>query len=33
MQKVLIIIHAAPYGSERCLSGLRVAAALAAHAT
>ena len=30
MQKVLIIIHAAPYGSERCLSGLRVAAALAA---
>ena len=33
MQKVLIIIHAAPYGSERCLSGLRVSAALAAHAT
>lgn len=31
MQKILIIIHAAPYGSERCLSGLRVAAALAAH--
>ena len=33
MQKILIIIHAAPYGSERCLSGLRVAAALAAHPT
>lgn len=31
MQKILIIIHAAPYGSERCLSGLRVASALAAH--
>lgn len=30
MQKILIIIHAAPYGSERCLSGLRVATALAA---
>ena len=29
MQKILIIIHAAPYGSERCLSGLRVATALA----
>lgn len=29
MQKVLIIIHAAPYGSERCLSGLRLATALA----
>ena len=33
MQKILIIIHAAPYGSERCISGLRVAAALAAHPT
>jgi len=31
MQKVLIIIHAAPYGSERCLSGLRLATALAGH--
>jgi len=29
MQKTLIIIHAAPYGSERCLSGLRLATALA----
>ncbi len=29
MQKGLIIIHAAPYGSERCLSGLRLATALA----
>ena len=29
MQKILIIIHAAPYGSERCLSGLRLATALA----
>lgn len=29
MQKVLIIIHAPPYGSERCLSGLRLATALA----
>ena len=28
MQKILIIIHAAPYGSERCLSALRVAGAL-----
>ena len=25
MQKILIIIHAPPYGSERCLSALRVA--------
>ena len=33
MQKILIIIHAAPHGSERCLSGLRVATALAPHAT
>lgn len=33
MQKILIILHAAPYGSERCLSGLRVATALAAHPT
>jgi uncharacterized protein involved in oxidation of intracellular sulfur len=30
MQKILVIIHAAPYGSERCLSGLRLATALAA---
>ena len=29
MQNILIIIHAAPYGSERCLSALRVANALA----
>ena len=29
MQTVLIIIHAAPYGSERCLSALRLALALA----
>jgi len=29
MQKILIIIHAAPYGSERCLSALRLALALA----
>ncbi|MFV0681095.1 DsrE/DsrF/TusD sulfur relay family protein [Ottowia sp.] len=29
MQKILIIIHAPPYGSERCLSALRLAAALA----
>lgn len=29
-QQIVIIIHAAPHGSERCLSGLRVAAALAA---
>ncbi|AVO50177.1 hypothetical protein C6568_13635 [Melaminivora suipulveris] len=29
-QHIVIIIHAAPYGSERCLSGLRVAGALAA---
>ena len=29
MQKILIIIHAAPYGSERCLSALRLATALA----
>ena len=28
MQKVLIIIHAPPYGNERCLSGLRLATAL-----
>lgn len=28
MQKILIIIHAAPYGSERCLSALRLANAL-----
>ena len=29
MQKILIIVHAAPYGSERCLSALRLALALA----
>lgn len=29
MQNILIIIHAAPYGSERCLSALRLASALA----
>ena len=29
MQKILIIIHAPPYGSERCLSALRLALALA----
>lgn len=28
MQNILIIIHAPPYGSERCLSGLRLATAL-----
>lgn len=31
-QHIVIIIHAAPHGSERCLSGLRVAGALAARA-
>lgn len=30
MQNILIIIHAPPYGSERCLSALRLAATLAA---
>lgn len=30
-QKIVLIVHAAPYGSERCLSALRVATALAAH--
>lgn len=29
MQKILIIVHAPPYGSERCLSALRLATALA----
>ncbi|WP_265945115.1 DsrE/DsrF/TusD sulfur relay family protein [Dechloromonas sp. A34] len=29
MQNILIIIHAPPYGSERCLSALRLATALA----
>jgi uncharacterized protein involved in oxidation of intracellular sulfur len=29
MQKILIIVHAPPYGSERCLSALRLALALA----
>ena len=28
-QEVLIIVHAPPYGSERCLSALRLATALA----
>ncbi|MBT3065483.1 DsrE/DsrF/TusD sulfur relay family protein [Rhodoferax sp. U11-2br] len=28
MQNILIIVHAAPYGSERCLSALRLATAL-----
>ncbi|MFO1273712.1 MAG: DsrE family protein [Rubrivivax sp.] len=28
-QKVLLIVHAPPYGSERCLSALRVANSLA----
>ena len=29
LQNILIIIHAPPYGSERCLSALRLALALA----
>ena len=29
MQKILIIVHAPPYGSERCLSALRLATTLA----
>jgi sulfur relay (sulfurtransferase) complex TusBCD TusD component (DsrE family) len=29
MQNILIIINAPPYGSERCLSALRLATALA----
>lgn len=29
MQKILIIVHAPPYGSERCLSAMRLANALA----
>ena len=28
-QKIVIVVHAPPYGSERCLSALRVANALA----
>ena len=32
MQQILLIIHAAPHGSERCLSALRLAAALLADA-
>jgi uncharacterized protein involved in oxidation of intracellular sulfur len=28
VQKILIVIHAPPYGSERCLSALRMATAL-----
>jgi len=31
MQSILIIVHAPPYGSERCLSALRLATALAGH--
>lgn len=31
MQKILVITHAAPYGSERFLSALRAATALAGH--
>jgi uncharacterized protein involved in oxidation of intracellular sulfur len=30
VQKILLIIHAPPYGSERCLSALRLALALMA---
>ncbi|MFA9438678.1 DsrE/DsrF/TusD sulfur relay family protein [Uliginosibacterium sp. sgz301328] len=30
-QRILIIVHAAPYGSERVLSALRLASALAGH--
>ena len=30
-QKIAIVLHAAPYGSERCLSALRIANMLAAH--
>ncbi|MBK6866970.1 MAG: DsrE family protein [Burkholderiales bacterium] len=30
MQKILLIVHAPPYGSERCLSALRLALALMA---
>jgi len=30
MQKILIIVNAPPYGSERCLSALRLATALVA---
>lgn len=29
MQNILIIVHAPPYGSERCLSALRLATTLA----
>lgn len=29
MQRILVILHAPPYGSERCLSALRLATALA----
>ena len=31
MQNILIIAHAPPYGSERCLSALRLATALVGH--
>lgn len=31
VQKILVVIHAAPYGSERCLSALRLATALIGH--
>lgn len=30
MQNILLIVHAPPYGSERCLSALRLATALLA---
>ena len=30
-QKILVIVHAPPYGSERCFSALRLALALASH--
>lgn len=33
MQNILIVAHAAPYGSERCLSALRLATALAGQST
>ena len=31
MSRILIIVHAPPYGSERCLSALRLATALLGH--
>ncbi len=33
MQKILIIVHAPPYGSERVLSALRVATAIVSQET